>query len=674
MKKSLKLFQAPLALASLVLLFILVPLQETTAQTYCFPTYSPQGDSWRITQFSIPEVSYSINIASWNQTDNTSEIIAVSAGLVYTFQITTAGWVGVGVAVDLNNDGDFDDPGEILQAPTYIADNPANYSYSITIPAGLADGVYRLRLWNALANSGNGTPAGSPCGAYSYGTYADFTLLVGDCLPPGGVQFSNVMQNSATVDWDDNTDVDYWNLEYGESGFSPGNGTLISNINVNFQDLTGLMSGTEYDVYLQAQCDTQTASIWVGPISFSTLINSEPIEITGFNADVIANGVGPMSSSTTNDVDGGNYCFLSEDWKLNAGSPNLTVGLPDDGIISSLDIEGLNYQMSPFLQPYDGDNSLRIESNNNPEILELVTPASYLSLYFLATTGGGSSNVEIVVHFDDNTSQVFPSNTIPDWFGVGLPIEASGFGRGNMTNDNVETPSNNPKLFRIAVDIDMINQDKLITEVTFTKTGGGIANIFAISGKIADEPVCEAPVNFSIDDIGTETILISWDEPADTDNIDGYGWVVVLPGDTPFVDDHVSEGMVNVGVTTAVVADLDPDTDYDIYFLSICDLNEMWFSDFLMASFSTETLGINDISFSGFSFYPNPIDNSLYLQATEALQEVQIYNLLGQELISMKNSNSSTFMSIDLEGVSAGVYMMKVTISGTTKAFKVVKK
>ena len=45
---------------------------------------------------------------------------------------------------------------------------------------------------------------------------------------------------------------------------------------------------------------------------------------SGLNADVIANGVGTSVSSTSTDVDGVSYNFISKDFQLTASSSPLT--------------------------------------------------------------------------------------------------------------------------------------------------------------------------------------------------------------------------------------------------------------------------------------------------------------------------------------------------------------
>lgn len=138
----------------------------------CSPSYSNGGSAHYITSVSTGSFSHS---PTYNTHDYTSTIITASSGSTMTFTVLSTGWCAVGMAADWNNDGDFDDIDEILALPSYIAVSTVTYSLSVTIPATIAPGSYRLRLWNRLANSGAGN---SPCGSYGYGSWVDYTLKI----------------------------------------------------------------------------------------------------------------------------------------------------------------------------------------------------------------------------------------------------------------------------------------------------------------------------------------------------------------------------------------------------------------------------------------------------------------------------------------------------------------
>ena len=106
--------------------------------------------------------------------------------------------------------------------------------------------------------------------AGSYNTSID-NLSVGEgsnCPPPGGLSASNITTNSAELSWTQGFQENNWNIEYGPTGFTPGQGTTIS-LNTNSYSLNGLSGKTTYDFYVQADCGGNT-STWTGPYTFTT--------------------------------------------------------------------------------------------------------------------------------------------------------------------------------------------------------------------------------------------------------------------------------------------------------------------------------------------------------------------------------------------------------------------
>ncbi len=81
-------------------------------------------------------------------------------------------------------------------------------------------------------------------------------------------------------------------------------------------------------------------------------------------------------------------------------------------------------------------------------------------------------------------------------------------------------------------------------------------------------------------------------------------------------------------------------------------------------------LGVADNTFKGFDYFVDS-NNMLTLKASSAMQNVQLYSLLGQEVITQQlSSNNET---VNLSKLSTGVYLATVTIEGTKKTFKIAK-
>ncbi|NMH26856.1 M12 family metallo-peptidase [Flavobacterium silvaticum] len=91
-----------------------------------------------------------------------------------------------------------------------------------------------------------------------------------------------------------------------------------------------------------------------------------------------------------------------------------------------------------------------------------------------------------------------------------------------------------------------------------------------------------------------------------------------------------------------------------------------------VANISCEsTLGTDENSFSGLVYYPNPTTSQLTVSASESMENITVYNALGQVLLQQKVS--ATQAMVDLSPFSTGVYLLKVSGSGKSSNFNIVK-
>lgn len=87
---------------------------------------------------------------------------------------------------------------------------------------------------------------------------------------------------------------------------------------------------------------------------------------------------------------------------------------------------------------------------------------------------------------------------------------------------------------------------------------------------------------------------------------------------------------------------------------------------------TNQTLGINNFeSETAFTYYPNPVKNTLTLNAQNTIEQVAMYNMLGQEVLrTMPNSVDS---DLDMSNLQTGTYFVKVTIANVTETIRVIK-
>ena len=129
-----------------------------------------------------------------------------------------------------------------------------------------------------------------------------------------------------------------------------------------------------------------------------------------------------------------------------------------------------------------------------------------------------------------------------------------------------------------------------------------------------------------------------------------------------------------------VQAPIDVYTEY-VYDISAYDGEQIYIAIHYIATdtfiFQTDdykveavTLSIADAAFNDFNYYVK--NSQLNLTANTALESVQLFNLLGQEVVSQKLTNTNA--TVSLKSLNTGIYVAKVSIDGNTKTFKIIKK
>lgn len=207
-----------------------------------------------------------------------------------------------------------------------------------------------------------------------------------------------------------------------------------------------------------------------------------PVTLSGYNADVVADGSGAVSASTSIDLDGASFNLVANGY-VNPANLSPTSSLPANGTINSAATTGVTFQLAP----YTGNNSLRIATPGSGT-LTFSTPRSADQIYVLATSGSGVSNVTITVNFIDNTTQVF-TQTIGDWYD-GTNYAIRGISRVSRSTNAIENSSTNPRLYQYLLAISTPNTAKLVQSITFNKTSTtGVLNVMGITARFITPPM-----------------------------------------------------------------------------------------------------------------------------------------------------------------------------------------
>jgi hypothetical protein len=225
-----------------------------------------------------------------------------------------------------------------------------------------------------------------------------------------------------------------------------------------------------------------------------------PVALTGFNADVVADGTGDAATVTSHDFDSAAFNLVAQNYTTPSGqSP--TSYLPASGLITSAvsTTPGLTYQLAP----YSGNNSLRI-SGSGTGTLTFTTPRAATQVFLLAASGSGISNATATVTFSDATTQSF-TLTVSDWYN-GSDFAIQGISRVKRTTNVLENSALNPRLYQHQLNISTANAGKSIGSISFTKLNpAAVLNVMGIT--------IRATVTGTDDELASSNVLTAYPNP-----------------------------------------------------------------------------------------------------------------------------------------------------------------
>jgi hypothetical protein len=434
-----------------------------------------------------------------------------------------------------------------------------------------------------------------------------------------------------------------------------------------------------------------------------------PVSLTGFTADVVANGSGTAISSTSNDVDGGTlnnrFCFMAPDF-VNPAGASPTVYLPATGLINSVatGATSLSFQLAP----YTANNSLRI-GGMGTGTLTFGTPQAAQEVYLLAVSGNMASTVTVTVTFTDMSTEVFANQTVNDWFG-GTGFAIQGIGRVNRDNNAIQNNSTDPRLYQLRLTLPASSYTKSIQSVSFNKTSTiGTLNVMAISISAPPAPLLNDEPCGALA-LTSGTALSGTNANATTSTQNGINFPIctpsILPKDvwfsiTPTTSTlslaltGAAAGMArlytapdcatgpfslvgcqaatasNVGFTAPVVfTGLTPGTRY---YLTISGYGS---SDVTGAFGITATVLAShaQAETDALVVYPNPSHDghlTLRLQHPTGPGHATLLNALGQPVRFLKLGSGSE-QRLPTQGLAAGVYTLRVQLGAEVLTRKVV--
>ncbi|MBL7731344.1 MAG: gliding motility-associated C-terminal domain-containing protein [Chitinophagaceae bacterium] len=202
----------------------------------------------------------------------------------------------------------------------------------------------------------------------------------------------------------------------------------------------------------------------------------QPISLTGYNHDAIAEG-GPSSLATTSremDAVASNKVMYSEAFRVFAGISG--GGLPDSRIIT---MGSTTFQ----LENYNANNALFV-FRGETRSLDVVIPERYNRLRILCfateanTIGGATLNVSL--SFTDGTTVPYvASYGLSDWFNGTTNVVLQGFGRCSRVAAapwNADGLPTNPRMYYVDINLSCPDAAKFLQRINFNNATTAGAN------------------------------------------------------------------------------------------------------------------------------------------------------------------------------------------------------
>lgn len=215
--------------------------------------------------------------------NNPTLTTTLNAGTTYQCKIWPDRWTEDYAAwIDFNDNGIFE-TSERLGYTTTSATGSGTYgvlgnpvTFPLSLPCNPPVGVHSMRVRCGYGTAGINI---DPCAPIYYSETEDYAITVAPpppCPQPKSQVISNVTKSSADFTWAAGCLENEWDVHIQPaSGITPT--TTISNpgVTVTNVSFTGLTGSTQYEVWVRAICSPGVTSDWVGPFTFSTLLEED---------------------------------------------------------------------------------------------------------------------------------------------------------------------------------------------------------------------------------------------------------------------------------------------------------------------------------------------------------------------------------------------------------------
>ncbi len=451
------------------------------------------------------------------------------------------------------------------------------------------------------------------------------------CPSPSSLLATQITQTSARLSWVTGG-ASNWDVEYGLSGFTLGQGTRISTTTPSYA-VSGLTPGQSYQFYVRDSCGVGHVSSWAGPDAFTilsaTLPCPSPSLLGTSNITQTSARLWWMSGGASNwDVEYGLSGFtLGSGTRISTTTPSYTVS----GLTSGTDYDfyvrdscGVGH-VSSWAGPYTFITLSATLPCPSPSSL-LATQITQTSARLWWMSGGTSTS---------------------NW---DLEYGLSGFTLGSGTRISTTTPS---------YTVSGLTPGR--SYQFYVRDSCGVGHVSSWVGPHTFRTLgCLAPTGLKLDIITEIIATVSWTSGGASNwNIE-YGPINFPLGGGIF--------LYNVS-SPRILRGLMPNTFYDVYVQDSCNVGNV--SNWVGPLSIKTIIGIDELLERSFRIYPNPSEGVFKLEFSSSLgedMEIRITNMMGQIVLEdeIESFSGSYRKRLEMGAYRSGVYLLQLITEKAT--------
>ena len=159
----------------------------------------------------------------------------------------------------------------------------------------------------------------------------------------------------------------------------------------------------------------------------------------------------------------------------------------------------------------------------------------------------------------------------------------------------------------------------------------------------------------------------------------GVSNTITITGQTELDFDYVyivemSTGEVLLTPTSGVFDSLEVTGvgELGIYIVSDASVDSTTNSLYIpVFTLSCTTAGLDDLSSNLFTYFPNPVNNQLSIRAQKNVDEITVYNMIGQ--VVLRQTPNSLETMVDMAEIQTGAYFVQVSIDNSVETVRILK-